>query len=147
MLELVISTRLQILLKLKERPYTISELSKALGFSKTTASYHLEKLQAGGLVERIERGKWVYYRITERGLKSVQIRVLASLVFLSCAAISAIAAIVQALHRIGEARVAEITKQARPTTVEVGPDYSLLQLLVITIIAIISLILFLYLRR
>ena len=147
MLELVISTRLQILLKLKERPYTITELSKALGFSKTTASYHLERLQAGGLVERIERGKWVYYRITERGMKSVQIRVLASLVFLSCAVISAIAAIAQGLHRVGKPGVEEISKQARPTAVEAVPEYSLLQFVAITIIALISLILFLYTRR
>ncbi|MCQ4153338.1 MAG: winged helix-turn-helix domain-containing protein [Archaeoglobi archaeon] len=147
MLELLISTRLQILLKLKERPYTISELSKILGFSKTTASYHLERLQAGGLVERVERGKWVYYRITERGLKSLQIRVLASLIFLSCALISAIVAIVQGLHRIKEAGMAEITKKVTPTATEVTPDYFLLQLVAITTIALISFILFLYFRR
>ncbi|MCS7143745.1 MAG: winged helix-turn-helix domain-containing protein [Archaeoglobaceae archaeon] len=147
MLELVISTRLQILLKLRERPYTISELSKALGFSKTTASYHLEKLQSGGLVERIERGKWVYYRITDRGLKNMQIRLLASIISLSGFVLSILALIAKSAQKIQEAPIPEIAKEVRPTAIPAPQDYYILEMALISIIALVSLTLFLYFRR
>lgn len=146
MLELVISTRLQILLKLKERPHTISELSKALGFSKTTASYHLEKLQSGGLVERIERGKWVYYRITDRGLKNMQIRLLASIISLSAFTVSMIAFIVKSAQKILES-TPEMAKEVRPLTIPATQDHYPLEVAVILFLALASLTFFLYFRR
>ncbi|MCS7118463.1 MAG: winged helix-turn-helix domain-containing protein [Archaeoglobaceae archaeon] len=79
MIEIFTSTRLQILLKLRERPYTISEIAKAMGFSKTAIGYHLEKLVESGMVERVERGKWVYYRLTNKGSSRMKIEILATL--------------------------------------------------------------------
>lgn len=141
----MVSTRLQILLKLRERPYTISELSKVLGFSKTTASYHLEKLQSGGLVERIERGKWVYYRITDRGLKNMQMRVLASIISLATSIISLVALIAKIIQRTEE--LPGLTKEVRPTAIPAPQDYYPWEISLIALIASVSFILFLYFRR
>lgn len=146
MLELIASTRLQILMKLRERPYTVSELSKSLGFSKTTASYHLEKLETNGLVERIERGKWVYYRITDRGLKNMRIKLTASIASLSASIISTISIVVQSIQRF-QAPIPEIAKEIRPTAIPAPVDYYPLQLVVLLVLAITSLILFLLFRR
>lgn len=146
MIEILASTRLQILLKLKERPHTISELSKALGFSKTTASYHLEKLEANGLVQRVERGKWVYYKITDQGLKSMQIKLIASIATLCTSFVSAVAIIVQVTKKIEEISAPTIAKEIKPLTAPSAPDYLLWQILMLAISAV-SFILFLYFRR
>lgn len=147
MIELIASTRLQILIKLKERPYTASELSKILGLSKTTASYHLDKLTSSGLVERVERGKWVYYKITTRGLKDMQIRLVSSIIFLCASILSAIALVAKLLQRIPETPVPQISKKVRPTSLPTSPDYYILEITAIALITITSIILFLYLRR
>ncbi len=91
MIEIFTSTRVQILSKLSERPCTASEIAKMTGYSKTTVSYHLSKLSEAGLVERVERGKWVYYRITDRGLRRIKVEVAAAIGSL-IAAITSIAA-------------------------------------------------------
>lgn len=147
MLELLASTRLQILLKLRERPHTISELSKALGFSKTTASYHLERLESSGLVERVERGKWVYYKITERGLNSVKARIMASIVSLSASVISAVASIFRVVQKIGESVEPATAEKIGPLSVSHAPDHFLLQLLALVSISVVSFLLFLHFRR
>lgn len=144
MLELLASTRLQILLKLRERPHTISELSKALGFSKTTASYHLERLESSGLVER---GKWVYYKITERGLNSVKARIMASIVSLSASVISAVASIFRVVQKIGESVEPATAEKIGPLSVSHAPDHFLLQLLALVSISVVSFLLFLHFRR
>ncbi len=91
MIEIFTSTRVQILSKLSKRPCTTSEIAKMTGYSKTTVSYHLSKLSEAGLVERVERGKWVYYRITDRGLRRIKVEVAAAIGSL-IAAIMSIAA-------------------------------------------------------
>ncbi len=91
MIEIFTSTRVQILSKLSKRPCTASEIAKMTGYSKTTVSYHLSKLSEAGLVERVERGKWVYYRITDRGLRRIKVEVAAAIGSL-IAAIMSIAA-------------------------------------------------------
>ena len=62
-------TRLKILSELKERPTTVSFLSKTLKKHVTTVSEHLEKLEHAGLVERQQRdgGKFVFYHLTNKG--------------------------------------------------------------------------------
>jgi len=88
-IDLLTSTRVQILSKLIERPYTASEIAKITGYSKTTVSYHLSKLNEAGLVERLERGKWVYYKITPKGERRVKVEAAISLASLAGAVISA----------------------------------------------------------
>lgn len=62
-------TRVEILKKLKERNYTISELSSRLGHSKSTLHEHISKLLGANLVEKADNhtSKWVYYRLSRKG--------------------------------------------------------------------------------
>jgi DNA-binding transcriptional ArsR family regulator len=67
------TSRTKILSRLETRPHTVSELSKTTGYSKSTLSYHLEKLSEMGMVKRIENGrKWVYYELTEKGKRAIK---------------------------------------------------------------------------
>jgi len=62
--------RIDILKFLDQRQMTVTDLSKVLEISKSTAHKHLERLVEVGLIERLdENRKWVYYRITRKGLK------------------------------------------------------------------------------
>ena len=65
-------TKIEILKKLNERNYTISELSKILGKSKSTISEHLNTLYKMGLVDKESHSKWVYYKITNKGKKVLE---------------------------------------------------------------------------
>ncbi len=62
--------RVDILKKLDERRETVTDLSGLLGLSKPTLLEHLEKLQAAGLVKRVDEGrKWIYYELSQKGRK------------------------------------------------------------------------------
>ena len=62
--------RIDILKYLDQRQMTVTDLSKVLKISKSTAHKHLERLVEVGLIERLdENRKWVYYRITRKGIK------------------------------------------------------------------------------
>jgi len=67
-------TRLRILNELKDRPTTMSFLSKTLNKHVTTVSEHLEKLENAGLVERNQRsgGKFVFYNLTNKGKRIIE---------------------------------------------------------------------------
>ena len=61
-------SRIIILKLLSKKKYTLSELSKILGLSKSTVLHHLKILEESGYITRVEDGrKWVYYSLTERG--------------------------------------------------------------------------------
>lgn len=62
-------TRLNILKNLDERQKTISELAKKLDLNKATIYEHLYLLQEVGLVEKKNsENKWVYYKLTWKGI-------------------------------------------------------------------------------
>ncbi len=62
--------RVEVLKRLDERRQTVTDLSNLLGLSKPTLLEHLEKLQAAGLVKRMDEGrKWVYYELSDKGRK------------------------------------------------------------------------------
>ncbi|KAA0003598.1 MAG: winged helix-turn-helix transcriptional regulator [Thermoplasmata archaeon] len=62
-------TRLMILKSLDERQKTISELSKIMELNKATIYEHLSLLKEAGLVAKKESGnKWVYYKLTWKGV-------------------------------------------------------------------------------
>ncbi len=151
MIELFTSTRVQILSKLAERPHTPSEIAKITGYSKTTVSYHLSKLSDAGLVERVERGKWVYYRITPKGEKRIRMEVAASIASFVGAAVSAIAFVALKLSEIAGRFVAEEKGVYRPAYVpeikevkEIGPAFD--PLLILPVISALLLALFVILR-
>jgi DNA-binding transcriptional ArsR family regulator len=47
-----------------DRALTASELAQEAGITPQTASFHLGKLQAGGLIEPAKQGRHRYYRLT-----------------------------------------------------------------------------------
>ena len=57
------STRIKILLLLSEREMCVCELESALGLTQPTASHHLGILEQTGLVERIKKERWAFYRV------------------------------------------------------------------------------------
>ena len=62
--------RVDILKRLDARRETVTDLSNLLALSKPTLLEHLEKLQAAGLVKRIDEGrKWIYYELSDKGRK------------------------------------------------------------------------------
>jgi ArsR family transcriptional regulator len=61
------STRLRLLLVLREAELTVSELTQILGQSQPRVSRHLKLLCDAGLLQRFKEGSWVFYRSAERG--------------------------------------------------------------------------------
>jgi ArsR family transcriptional regulator len=74
------STRLRLLLILREAELTVSELTQVLGQSQPRVSRHLKLLCEAGLLERFKEGSWVFYRAADRGPGAVLGAALASLV-------------------------------------------------------------------
>jgi len=62
--------RVGILKVLDDRRQTVTDLSTIMNLSKPTLLEHLEKLQAAGLVKRVDEGrKWIYYELSDKGKK------------------------------------------------------------------------------
>jgi len=91
--------RVEILKRLDERRATVTDLSTLMALSKPTLLEHLEKLQAAGLVKRMDEGrKWIYYELTGKGHKILhpeRVTIIVSLclsILLAGAGIAAVAA-------------------------------------------------------
>jgi ubiquinone/menaquinone biosynthesis C-methylase UbiE len=95
------STRLRLLLVLREAELTVSELTQVLGQSQPRVSRHLKLLGEAGLLERFKEGSWVFYRAADRGPGAVLGTALAGLV-----APGALEADLRRLAQIREARAA-----------------------------------------
>ena len=59
------STRLRLLLILREAELTVSELIEIIGQSQPRVSRHLKLLTEAGLIERFKEGSWVFYRAAD----------------------------------------------------------------------------------
>src|SRR5271154_1586976 len=53
------------------RALTASELAQEAGITPQTASSHLSKLEAGGLIEQEKQGRHRYYRLTDPDVAGV----------------------------------------------------------------------------
>ena len=60
-------TRLRLLAILARNELTVSELTWILGQSQPRVSRHLKLLFESNLVDRIQEGSWVFYRLADRG--------------------------------------------------------------------------------
>ncbi|MEZ5945750.1 MAG: metalloregulator ArsR/SmtB family transcription factor [Hyphomonas sp.] len=60
-------TRLRILALLRGGDLSVGELVQVLSLSQPRLSHHLKALTAGGLVERLPEGAFVFYRAASRG--------------------------------------------------------------------------------
>jgi ArsR family transcriptional regulator len=49
-------------------PVCVCDLTPRLGLSQPTVSFHLKKLVQAGLLEREQRGSWVYYSVNRDAL-------------------------------------------------------------------------------
>ncbi len=56
--------RIQMLEKLKEKPWCVCELAQEVGIDKSVASKHLSQLKEAGLINDEKRGTLVEYRLT-----------------------------------------------------------------------------------
>ncbi len=82
--------RVGVLKKLDERRQTLTDLSGLLDLSKPTLLEHLEKLQAAGLVKRLDEGrKWIYYELSAKGRKVLHPERVAITLALSAAVVLA----------------------------------------------------------
>lgn len=59
------SSRLAILESLREGPQSVGEIVDATGLSQSNASNHLSCLLGCGLVAREQRGRYVYYSLSD----------------------------------------------------------------------------------
>lgn len=64
-------TRVAILKELDHGQRTLAQLSETFAADKAGLHRHLEKLVEGGLVQREESRKWVYYSLTWKGKRLV----------------------------------------------------------------------------
>ena len=66
------SSRLRILMILKTRELTVSDIREILGLSFSTVSRHLFLLREAGLVNSVKDGKWVKYSFNQEWPAAVQ---------------------------------------------------------------------------
>ena len=80
-------TRLDILKALDVRQKTVTELAKELELNKATVFEHLEKLEAVGLIQKLdnEDRKWVYWQLTWTGKRLLHPEKITLAVLLSTA--------------------------------------------------------------
>lgn len=88
-------TRLDILKALDVRQKTVTELAKELELNKATVFEHLEKLEAVGLIQKLdnEDRKWVYWQLTWTGRRLLHPEKITLAILLSTAGGSLVTAI------------------------------------------------------
>jgi ubiquinone/menaquinone biosynthesis C-methylase UbiE len=74
------TTRLRLLLLLREAELTVSELTQILGQSQPRVSRHLKLLCEAGLLERFKEGTWVFYRAADEEAATQFIETMRALV-------------------------------------------------------------------
>ena len=62
-----VPSRLNILLLLKQSPHCVCDIITHTKLSQTLISHHLSDLMEAGLVENKKDGKFIEYRLTEKG--------------------------------------------------------------------------------
>jgi len=59
--------RVRVLTFLRSGELCVCQVVEMLGLAPSTVSKHMAVLQQAGLVESRKEGRWVYYRLAERG--------------------------------------------------------------------------------
>jgi DNA-binding transcriptional ArsR family regulator len=151
------SSRIQLLKMLDSRPYTVSELAKLTGYSKSSILYHLEKLSKAGMVERIENErKWIYYQLTDKGRRAIRYDAVAKVMLAigSVTFISSIGMIITKLiARLEEKPLPEAVRAPEKAPITpVKPEFEVVRPViepayVLLVLGAILIILFIYFRR
>ena len=74
-------TRLRLLRLLRQEQLCVCELVDALRIPQYKISRHLRRLRATGLVEARREGRWMHYRLSQRG---GQARLMQDLLYVLC---------------------------------------------------------------
>lgn len=65
--------RLRLVNLLAQRPEScVCDLTPVLGLTQPTVSHHLKVLYEAGLLDREQRGRWVYYRLRRGPLEALR---------------------------------------------------------------------------
>ncbi len=64
--------RLRILHALAVQPLCVCVIKACIGIADSKLSYHLTILKKAGLIEGEQKGNWIIYQITEKGLLFAQ---------------------------------------------------------------------------
>ncbi len=59
--------RVRILMSLKERELCVCQVTELLGLAPSTVSKHLAILKQARLLEYRKNGRWIYYRLADKG--------------------------------------------------------------------------------
>ena len=111
-------TRNQILKMLRERNFTLSELSRKTSLSAPTVKQHLNVLLDSGLIELNDEGrKWKYYSLSPKGRK---IAVQGQTQFLIVLALSSLALVSLLLIMYASISVVPMAGVSQDSTVPLG---------------------------
>jgi len=64
------ANRLRIICFLKRKERCVCEIVEALGVPHNLASHHLKLLKSAGLLTSLRQGKYIFYKINNKGLNS-----------------------------------------------------------------------------
>ena len=64
--------RLRILYTIRDQPLCVCVIKACIGIADSKLSYHLTILKKAGLIEGEQKGNWIIYQITEKGLLFAQ---------------------------------------------------------------------------
>jgi len=66
--------RFKILYTLKRGELCVCKIIESLGASQSLVSHHLKILKDAGLVKDSKKGLWVFYSLTEKGEKVINLK-------------------------------------------------------------------------
>ncbi|MDD3032741.1 MAG: metalloregulator ArsR/SmtB family transcription factor [Candidatus Pacebacteria bacterium] len=66
--------RLQILYLLKKGELCVCKIIESLKISQSLVSHHLKVLKKAGLVKDSKKGFWVFYSLTEKGERIINLK-------------------------------------------------------------------------
>lgn len=59
--------RLRVVMALKGRELCVCQITELLGLAPSTVSKHMSILRQARLVESLKQGRWVHYRLADKG--------------------------------------------------------------------------------
>jgi len=65
------ANRLKIICFLKRKERCVREIVEALDIPHNLTSHHLKSLKSAGLLTSLRRGKYIFYKINNKGLNSI----------------------------------------------------------------------------
>ncbi|MFA4857836.1 MAG: metalloregulator ArsR/SmtB family transcription factor [Candidatus Margulisiibacteriota bacterium] len=69
------ANRLRIICFLKKKERCVCEIVEALGIPHNLASHHLKALKSVGLLTSLRKGKYIFYKINNKGMNSFHLQI------------------------------------------------------------------------